>query len=105
LRGAAKCWHSVTLPAGYWDWHGRSFNKPVWRIARGRRLSGRNRCSQDPVVADRWSCEQRHYPVLSEVVTREGQKALWQLVSVTISLVTVLLAALVLILTLLRRRL
>jgi putative peptidoglycan lipid II flippase len=39
-------------------------------------------------------------PVLSEVVTREGQKALWQLVSVLISLVTALLAALVLILTL-----
>jgi putative peptidoglycan lipid II flippase len=38
-------------------------------------------------------------PVLSEVVTRDGQKALWQLVSVLLSLVTALLAALVLVLT------
>ena len=37
-------------------------------------------------------------PVLSEVVTKEGQKALWQLVSVLLSLVTVILAALTLIL-------
>ncbi len=35
-------------------------------------------------------------PVLSEVSTRDGQKALWQLVSVLLSLVTVILAALVL---------
>ena len=38
-------------------------------------------------------------PVLSEIATREGQKALWQLVSILLSLVTVLLAGLVLILT------
>lgn len=38
-------------------------------------------------------------PVLSEVVTRDGQKALWQLVSILLSLVTALLAALVLVLT------
>ncbi len=38
-------------------------------------------------------------PVLSEVATREGQKALWQLVSVFSSLVTVLMAALILALT------
>src|SRR3954467_8080636 len=37
-------------------------------------------------------------PVLSEVVTKEGQKALWQLLSVLLSLVTVVLALLVLIL-------
>lgn len=37
-------------------------------------------------------------PVLSEVVTKEGQKALWQLVSVLLSLVTVILAALTLLL-------
>lgn len=35
-------------------------------------------------------------PVLSEVVTREGQKALWQLVSALLSLVTLIVAALVL---------
>ena len=39
-------------------------------------------------------------PVLSEVVTRDGQRALWQLVSVLISLVTALMAALTLVLTL-----
>ncbi len=39
-------------------------------------------------------------PVLSEVVTKEGQKALWQLVSVLLSLVTVAVSALVLILML-----
>ena len=37
-------------------------------------------------------------PVLSEVVTKEGQKALWQLVSVLLSLVTAVLALLVLVL-------
>jgi len=39
-------------------------------------------------------------PVLSEVVTREGQKALWQLVSILLSLVTLIVAVLVLILAL-----
>jgi putative peptidoglycan lipid II flippase len=39
-------------------------------------------------------------PVLSEVVTREGQKALWQLVSILLSLVTLIIAALVLLLEL-----
>ena len=33
-------------------------------------------------------------PVLSEVVTKEGQKALWQLVSVLLSLVTAVLSLL-----------
>ncbi len=37
-------------------------------------------------------------PVLSEVVTRDGQKALWQLVSTLISLVALIIAALVLLL-------
>lgn len=37
-------------------------------------------------------------PVLSEVVTRDGQKALWQLVSVLMSLLTVALAVLILLL-------
>ncbi|HVU10190.1 MAG TPA: murein biosynthesis integral membrane protein MurJ [Phototrophicaceae bacterium] len=36
-------------------------------------------------------------PVLSEVVTKEGQKALWQVLSILLSLVTVVLSALVLI--------
>lgn len=40
-------------------------------------------------------------PVLSELVTKEGQKALWQLVSVLVSLVTALLSALVVVLVLL----
>jgi putative peptidoglycan lipid II flippase len=39
-------------------------------------------------------------PVLSEVVTKEGQKALWQLVSVLLSLVTAVLSVVVLILIL-----
>ncbi len=39
-------------------------------------------------------------PVLSEVVTRDGQKALWQLVSVLLSLITAIVALLVLVLTL-----
>lgn len=39
-------------------------------------------------------------PVLSEVVTRDGRAALWRLVSVLFSLVTVMLAALVLLLEL-----
>jgi putative peptidoglycan lipid II flippase len=39
-------------------------------------------------------------PVLSEVVTREGQAALWRLVSVLVSLVTVVMAAIVLLLVL-----
>ena len=39
-------------------------------------------------------------PVLSEVVTKDGQKALWQLLSVLLSLVTAILALLVLILML-----
>ena len=37
-------------------------------------------------------------PVLSEMVTRDGQKALWRLVSILCSLVTVVLSALVLLL-------
>ncbi|MCC6802968.1 MAG: murein biosynthesis integral membrane protein MurJ [Anaerolineae bacterium] len=37
-------------------------------------------------------------PVLSEVVTKDGQKALWQLVSVLLSLVTVVLSLLTLVL-------
>src|SRR4030095_14747907 len=37
-------------------------------------------------------------PVLSEIVTRDGQKALWRLVSILCSLVTVVLSALVLLL-------
>ncbi|MBK9747403.1 MAG: murein biosynthesis integral membrane protein MurJ [Chloroflexi bacterium] len=37
-------------------------------------------------------------PVLSEVVTRDGQKALWQLVSILVSLVALIIAALVLLL-------
>jgi putative peptidoglycan lipid II flippase len=39
-------------------------------------------------------------PVLSEVVTKEGQKALWQLLSVLLSLVTAVLALIVLLLIL-----
>ncbi len=39
-------------------------------------------------------------PVLSEVVTKEGQKALWQVLSILLSLVTVMLSALVLIILL-----
>lgn len=39
-------------------------------------------------------------PVLSEVVTKEGQKALWQLVSVLLSFVTAILSLLMLILVL-----
>ena len=39
-------------------------------------------------------------PVLSEVVTRDGQKALWQLVSVLLSLVTALIVALILLIEL-----
>jgi len=37
-------------------------------------------------------------PVLSEIVTREGKQALWQLVSILVSLVTLIIAALVLLL-------
>lgn len=39
-------------------------------------------------------------PVLSEVVTRDGKTALWKLVSVLLSLITVVLAVIVLLLTL-----
>src|SRR5690606_11901404 len=39
-------------------------------------------------------------PVLSEIVARDGRKALWQLVSVLLSLVTAILALLVLLLEL-----
>src|SRR5215213_10173723 len=39
-------------------------------------------------------------PVLSEIATREGQKALWGVVSVLLSLVTAILAVLILIVTL-----
>lgn len=38
-------------------------------------------------------------PVLSEIATREGQKALWAMVSILLSLVTAILAVLILLLT------